>query len=183
MFYRGNLPHWLPESAAVFVTFRLRGTLPAGARPPSSSDGQAFVEFDRQLDHAATGPKYMFDPAVASAVVETVCEAATGRRICELHAFVVMPNHVHLLIAPEVPLARVMNWIKGVSARQANLLLDRTGEPFWQDESFDHWVRHWRQFEKIRDYIHRNPVRAGLVGEAAEWPYSSAAGCGVTDTA
>ena len=125
----------------------------------------------------------MLNPAVASAVVETVCEAAEARRICELHAFVVMPSHVHLMIAPKIPLARVMNWIKGVSARQANRLLDRTGEPFWQDESFDHWVRHWSQFEKIRDYIHGNPVRAGLVGEEAEWPYSSAAGCGVTDTA
>ena len=125
----------------------------------------------------------MLDPAVASAVAETVREAATARRICDLHAFVVMPNHVHLLITPTIPLARVMNWIKGVSARQANLLLDRTGKPFWQDESFDHWVRHWREFEKIRDYIHENPVRAGLTGDAAEWPYSSAAGSRETHTA
>jgi len=109
MFYRRNLPHWLPESAAVFVTFRLRGTLPAGVRLLSSPDGQAFAEFDRQLDQAATGPKYMLDPAVASAVAETVREAAAEKRICELHAFVVMPNHVHLLITPKIPLARTMN--------------------------------------------------------------------------
>jgi hypothetical protein len=37
-------------------------------------------------------------------------------------------------------------------------LLDQTGKPFRQDELFDHWVRNCRQFEKIRDYIHSNPV-------------------------
>jgi putative DNA methylase len=93
-----------------------------------------------------------------------------------LHAFVVMPNHVHILVTPLVPMAKLTQRIKGRSARLANEILGRTGQPFWQDESFDHWVRNSVQFEKIRSYIENNPVKAGLVAESCLWPYSSAFG-------
>ena len=53
-----------------------------------------------------------------------------------------LTNHVHLLITPRVELAKITRTIKGKSARQANAMLGRTGQPFWQDESFDHWIRH-----------------------------------------
>jgi len=53
-------------------------------------------------------------------------------------------------------------------------MLGLTGKPFWQDESYDHLVRHEREFEKIRRYIEENPVRAGLVSEASEYRWSSA---------
>jgi len=59
--------------------------------------------------------------------------------------------------------------------RQANLLLGRTGDYFWQDESFDHWIRDEAEFEKIKRYIERNPVMAGLVSEESEWAWSSVA--------
>ena len=85
-----------------------------------------------------------------------------------------MPNHVHLLITPRVELAKITRTIKGKSARQANAMLGRTGQPFWQDESFDHWIRHPQQFEKVKSYIERNPVSAGLVRSPEQWPYSSA---------
>jgi putative transposase len=48
------------------------------------------------------------------------------------------------------------------------------GEPFWQDESYDHWVRSERERNSIIRYIHFNPVSAGLVAEPEEWPWSSA---------
>ena len=89
-----------------------------------------------------------------------------------LHAFVVMPNHVHLLITPLKPLCEVTKWVKGVSAPRVNLLLGRTGQSFCRDESFDHWARDRAQFEKIREYIWNNPMKAGLVKSRAEWPYS-----------
>ena len=73
-----------------------------------------------------------------------------------------------------VPL-RIFAGFKRRSARLANAILGRTGQPFWQDESFDHWIRHPRQFEKVKSYIERNPVRAGLVVTPEQWPYSSAA--------
>lgn len=85
-----------------------------------------------------------------------------------------MPNHVHVLIGPKTSLARITNGIKGVSARDANRILGRQGKRFWQDESFDHWVRSAAEFERIRAYIEHNPVSAGLVARPEDWPWSSA---------
>jgi len=87
-----------------------------------------------------------------------------------------MPNHVHILITPGVSLAKITQALKGKSARKANLILDRTGQIFWQDESFDHWVRCEREFCRIAAYIEENPVSAGLVKAAEDWPWSSATG-------
>ena len=49
-----------------------------------------------------------------------------------------------------------------------------TGEPFWQDETFDHWVRDEWSYRRIVRYIEWNPVKAGLVSEPQQWPWSSA---------
>jgi REP element-mobilizing transposase RayT len=71
-------------------------------------------------------------------------------------------------------LPRITRSIKSYSAREANAILGRTGEPFWQIESYDHWVRNSDQFEKIVQYIEFNPVKAGLVAHPEEWRWSSA---------
>ncbi len=89
-------------------------------------------------------------------------------------AWVVMPNHVHLLITPCVELPKIMHSVKGFTAREANRLLGRTGSPFWQKEFFDHWIRNEREFERIRAYIERNPVTAGLAASPEEYCWSSA---------
>ena len=68
-------------------------------------------------------------------VVEAI-RTGESRKFYELHAWVVMPNHVYMLILPEVSLPKITHWIKGRTAREANLLLGRTGEPFWQHESY-----------------------------------------------
>jgi REP element-mobilizing transposase RayT len=68
-----------------------------------------------------------------------------------------MANHVHLLIRPLVPPDHLLRSLKGVTAREANRLLGRTGEPFWQKESYDHWVRNHAEFLKIRAYIEDFP--------------------------
>src|SRR5713226_2269858 len=64
--------------------------------------------------------------------------------------------------------------VKSASARVANATLRRTGQPFWQDESYDHWVRSDRERGSIIRYIEYNPVTAGLVLEPEQWPWSSA---------
>jgi hypothetical protein len=68
----------------------------------------------------------------------------------------------------------MMKSLKGSTAREANRVLRRTGEPFWQKESYDHWVRDWQELENIRLYIENHPVKAGLVRTPAEFPWSSA---------
>jgi putative transposase len=64
--------------------------------------------------------------------------------------------------------------LKGITAKRAHAMLGLTGNSFWQEESYDHLIRHDREFEKIGNYIEVNPVRAGLVREASEYRWSSA---------
>ena len=174
-FYRRRLPHWHPPGQDIFITWRLHGSLPAQIRLPrgAESSGRAFVNYDRALDKAESGPLWLEDRRVAEAVLSALQEARR-RKLFALRAYAVMANHVHVLLAPGAPLERITLQIKGASARAANLILGRTGEPFWQKESFDHWVRNAAEGQKIRQYIENNPVVAGLVTRPEDWPWSSA---------
>jgi REP element-mobilizing transposase RayT len=131
---------------------------------------------DGLLDEARSGAFYLRQPAVADMIVEDIRYSAEVLGHYRWHAYVVMPNHVHLLATPTVPLPKLTKSLKGITAKRANAMLALTGRPFWQDESYDHLVRHEREFEKIRNYIEWNPVRAGLVMEASEYRWSSAGG-------
>jgi len=174
--YRRRLPHFHPHAAFVFITWRLWGSLPAQRQPVESyrSQGHAFVAADRVPDRGASGPKWLEEAAIADLIGGTIQMGEHERHFDELAAWAIMPNHVHLLVLPKVPVRVRMRWLKGSTARRANLLLGRTGQRFWQDESYDHWVRNNREFERIIQYIEDNPVTAGLVASAALWPWSSA---------
>jgi REP element-mobilizing transposase RayT len=80
-----------------------------------------------------------------------------------------MPNHVHVLVTPKVVSTRWLGPLKGFTAYQANQRLGTHGQPFWQDESYDHVVRSQVEFDRVRAYIEENPVRAGLAGVAQEF--------------
>jgi REP element-mobilizing transposase RayT len=99
---------------------------------------------------------------------------AATRGSYQLHAWVIMPNHVHVVLEPKIPLATIMRWLKGRTARMANQILGRTGLPFWQDESFDHWVRNADELAAIISYVEENPVKAGFVLSNELWRWSSA---------
>jgi REP element-mobilizing transposase RayT len=129
---------------------------------------------DHLLDNARTGPLYLRQPEIAEIIVEAIEYNAQILRHYELHAFVIMPNHVHILVAPSVPLPKLMKSLKGITAKRANAILGLTGNSFWQEESYDHLVRDQEEFERIRGYIEMNPVRAGLVQEPADYLWSSA---------
>jgi len=62
--------------------------------------------------------------------------------------------------------------IKGISSRQANVVLERTGQSFWAHESYDHWIRNPQEFERVAAYIVNNPVKAGLVADWNVWPWT-----------
>ena len=135
---------------------------------------------DRLLDRSSSGPLWLREPAIATLVAQTLQIGDHERHFYELHAWVVMPNHVHLLILPQTALPVITRWLKGSTARQANQLLARTGRPFWQDESYHHWVRDEQPFNRITSYIEENPVSARLVRSAGLWPWSSAGWAGET---
>ena len=85
-----------------------------------------------------------------------------------------MPDHVHLLITPMAgrPLARILQALKGFSAWEINSRLKRRGS-IWQAESFDHLIRNDADWLDKFDYIHNNPVKAGLVPAPENYPFSS----------
>jgi REP element-mobilizing transposase RayT len=172
---RRRLPHVYPEGTPLFLTFHLHGSVPAALLPPPVplASGQAFVWLDRRLDTTQSGPMYLRQPDIARIVVDSIHKGVDSGHY-ELAAYVVMANHVHLLIRPAVAPDRLLKSLKGATARYANRLLGRTGEPFWQKESYDHWVRNQSEFEKIRAYIESNPVKAGLVRSPQDFPWSSA---------
>jgi REP element-mobilizing transposase RayT len=178
-FYRRRLPHWQPEGVPIFLTWRLFGSLPECALVGRSvtcptTEGQRFVAIDRRMDRATTGPTWLRNPQIAQAVRDTVVAQANLWGLYDLFAWVLMSNHVHMLVQPRKPLREITRAVKNTSARGANLILGRTGTPFWQEESFDHWVRDRDEFERIARYIEENPVSAGLVERAELWPWSSA---------
>ena len=94
----------------------------------------------------------------------------------DLHGLVVMPDHVHLALAPvcgsrgPVPMAEIMQAIKGASAHRINKFLNRRGK-VWQEESFDRALRKEEQVQEKLFYMLENPVRAGLARNPLDYPW------------
>ncbi len=90
-----------------------------------------------------------------------------------LHEFALLPDHFHLLITPLSTLERTLQLIKGGFSFRAKRELGFKGE-IWEKSFYDRRVRDWEEYSAFRQYIHRNPVKSGLVAVAEEYPYSSA---------
>src|SRR5262245_20385368 len=122
--YDSRLPHWDVVDQPLFVTFRLRGSLPSHrVFPPEcvSESGKAFVAMDRLLDRGESGLVYLRQREIAEMAVAALEDGDRRFRRYHLHAFVVMPNHVHLLLTPHVVatrwLASPFERIHGVSSQ------------------------------------------------------------------
>ena len=92
----------------------------------------------------------------------------------QLHEFVVMPNHLHLLLTPayEIPLERAIQFIKGGFSYRAKRELGFNG-PIWQPSFTEHRIKDAEDYAKHREYVVQNPHRAGL---ARDYPSCSATG-------
>lgn len=189
----GQLPHWEQPGASYFITFRTADSLPAEAIElwerqrddwlkrhginPSLADWHK--QF-RDLSHAqqrvfhrefATRLETQLDDLhgecvlgkleLAKIVADSLHHFDGDRD--QLGDFVVMPNHVHLIVCFTHGTRlreQCYSW-KHYTARQINRQLGRTGE-FWQTESFDHLIRDGDHFQRFRNYIANNPQRANL---------------------
>lgn len=195
-FYYRNLPHWHPPGRSIFLTWRLYGSLPQSiinqfrvirhqlskrSRPTVNTDNRLieykrlFAKVDAILDKAKTGPIWLLQTEVASIVEQALLEKYA--HLYTLWAYVLMANHLHIFLKSkgDVTIGDITKRLKGYTAREANKLLQRTGQPFWQDESFDHWSRDRAEFVRIVEYVEDNPVNAGLVENREDWRWSSAA--------
>ena len=168
-----HLPHWQIGHEPHFLTWRLDRSLPAEAIADlRTTEGLQFFEQDKLLDAASTGPKWLTNPDVANCVTEILIGGQT-RGYYELGAWVLMPNHIHLIARPHIELPRMVNLIKRNTAAEANRILNRTGQHFWARDYFDRWVRNRNEEARITKYIEQNPVKAGLCRPPDVWPWSS----------
>jgi REP element-mobilizing transposase RayT len=157
-----------------------------GQERPSRMGLERMYEYRRKLPHYQPAGRrifitfrkndsYPFSPEARDAILQHCLH--DHRKRCELHAAVVMPEHVHLLLTPlrdakgwPYGLPSILKSLKGTSARSVNKLLDSSG-PVWQEESFDHIPRTQESFEAMLEYIRQNPVRRALVNNPEDYPW------------
>lgn len=197
-FYRRNLPHITLNQKAYFITFWLHKSVPTDVMKmiKSNYDSECrlllnikevnfrkkkiydlqkkyFGIFDGYLDKSESNGKYLNDMRIANMISESI--KYRDKKEYELLAYSIMPNHIHLVIYVErfvKPLHKILQSLKRHTARQGNIILNRTGNPFWHSESYDHYVRDYWELSRILDYTINDPAKAGLVNKAEDWKWS-----------
>ena len=169
---RGYLPHFDSQDVVQFLTFRLADSLPKEALARIAAAAQPESLRDEMLDRG-WGTCWLRNSEIAR-LVEGAFLAFDGARY-RLHAWTVMPNHVHVLISSMTgfSVGSVVGSWKRFTARQANARLGRVGA-FWQEDYWDRFIRNDEHFAAAVGYIDANPVKAGLVEAATLWPWGSA---------
>jgi putative transposase len=200
--YVRHLPHWRQEGATYFVTFRLADSLPRSklrelelikshwakkdeiAAAGTGADCQSallgdhrealsraiMAKVERWLDEGM-GKCWMSRAEVSRIVEESFHHVDDDQ--CELGCYVIMPNHVHVILRPlhpgTSPLEKILQTRKRRTSRDINLLLGRSG-PLWQEESFDRIIRDEEHLDRCIQYIGRNPRTARLApGHFRRW--------------
>ena len=193
---RNVLPHLKREGGAYFVTFRLAGTLPAeliqrlkrerelimqqalmAKRPLTWHEQEELFPWyssrvDAYLD-AGHGECFLKRTEIADLVTGAL-KFFEGQRY-ELRAWVVMPNHVHVVVWPKPSwtLSDILHSWKSYTSSEANKILGRKGNSFWQEESYDHLVRDDEDMTRCCHYTTMNPVNAKLCACPEDWKWSS----------
>jgi len=194
---QGLLPHWYQDGCAYFVTCHLGDALPAHIlrewaevrrnwlelHPPPWTAAEAIeyherftVEMERHLN-AGRGSCALRSPECAQALVETLTH--DHGTAYDLGTFVVMPNHMHLLVVPGkgVQLPDLTATWEQISARRINRSTGGKGR-VWARDAYDHIVRNGEELRRIDAYIRRNPEKAGvrewnvvLGGSIEDWEF------------
>jgi len=174
---RGYLPHFDVPNITQFVTFMLADSFPVRRRrewEPILSEPDVSLrrrKLEAWLDRGH-GECWLRLPEVAYQVEEILL--AEDGKTCRFQAWVIMPNHVHLVVDVwRTPLSRLLNSWKGRSSYQANRVIDRRGE-FWQRESFDTLIRDSAHLSRAIHYTESNPCKAALVQDPKRWVWGSA---------
>jgi putative transposase len=197
--HKRNLPHIYPEGADFFVTFRLKNSIPLLVLEKMqevkelkiaqieqskltedekkmaiyAEEKRFFLQYDNTLHKYATDDDCLRNDAIAQIVADKMHEY--DKKYYDLLAYCIMPNHVHLLFSlngyETSKVNQIMKWIKGGSAFLCNKVLNKTGT-FWQQESYDHYVRNVKELQNIESYIIENPVKAGLLDDWQQWKFT-----------
>ncbi len=202
LFFERNLPHFQPPGAVLFVTYRLRGSIPkiiideliakkeATERALQSISDVAererreyleqrrlFGLWDKSLDAADYGPQWLKIPEVANVVGESL--HFLDHKKIDLDTYCIMSNHVHAIFTPLIDDVAEDYYSISSIMHSHKLFTARKGNlildregQFWQHESYDHVVRNDQEMERIRRYVLNNPVTAGLVESWDDWSWT-----------
>ena len=198
--YHRNLPHFFPNGERFFITSSLKGSIPQEIiiqlkanfdntknrikleyqndsvlfnLELSNAQKRYFGNIDKHLDNYDGGFHWLKQPEIAQIIMDAF-QYQNGKSY-DLLAFTVMSNHFHLLFdtaSYDVHPTNIMAPLKRFTARQSNILLNRTGISFWQEESHDRFVRDDEELFRIINYILQNPVKANLVERWQDYPYT-----------
>ncbi|HEY9156284.1 MAG TPA: transposase [Opitutaceae bacterium] len=177
--FRGYLPHYSAASTIQAITFRLADSLPRSVQAKLGELSLDSFDLRRKIEKyldAGHGRSLLsqFDHAT------TVSQALSyfhGDRYA-LHAWVIMPNHVHVLIEllSSFSVGQIVQSWKGFTgrriARHEPAFMAEHGR-IWQVDYFDRYIRNERHYRNVVEYIHDNPVKAGLVATSEQWLWSS----------
>jgi REP element-mobilizing transposase RayT len=184
---RGYLPHFESSDVTQHGTFHLADSLPQTVLlrfeaelktlPAEKRDAERRKRMDAWID-AGHGSCVLSKPGIADMVQRSLLTFDSQRY--RLLAWVVMPNHVHVLFQPMNgwTVAKIVaSWKKFTARKICDVRRDR-GEgpsaPVWHREYWDRYIPDQQPFELVIGYIHQNPVKAGLTVGPERWRWSSA---------
>lgn len=179
-FHRRNLPHLYFSDGIYFITSRLHNSIPQSALKELAQidndsndirENRLFKKYDSLIDSGEYGENYLANSECAE-IVKSSLQYPDGKDY-KLICYCIMPNHFHLvfeLLPNNKGISKIMQSIKRISARECNKVLNRSGI-FWQDESFDRWVRDDKELYFVIRYVLLNPVNAGLVDDFSKWKH------------
>jgi REP element-mobilizing transposase RayT len=184
---RGYLPHFDGTAAIQSITFRLADSLPEETLRRIEKELQQGPDDLRVADRrrriegwlaAGMGSCALRHPRLAELLQDTLLRWDGDRY--RLLGWCVMPNHVHVLIEPSAELGKIVQSWKSFTGRWAKTHARELGirlseDSFWLREYWDRYIRDERHFRQTLEYIHRNPVVAGLCAKPEAWAWSSAA--------
>ena len=180
--HQGNLPHWQQQNVWYFITFRLADSIPAAVVEQIKKERELwlkkhdkinltseqkrdyyklFSERTENLLNAGKGSCVLKDEKIAKIVSEALLHFNNQRYI--LDEWVIMPNHVHILVKPLEGhlLPEILHSWKSFTANEINKVTGNKGQ-LWMHESYDHIVRNEKALQAIRKYIWDNPVKSGI---------------------
>ncbi len=179
---RNYLPHFDGGDITQYVTFCLWDAIPHVVLRRWKEEFASLPEIERERERKqrieayldrGEGHAWLAIPELAD-LVQGTFQFFHGQRYL-LHAWVVMPNHGHVLFTPipDFSMESILHSWKSYTAHKADEILGKRGE-FWFPESFDRYIRDNQHYQNAKRYIENNPVKAGLCRLPEEWLWSSA---------
>jgi REP element-mobilizing transposase RayT len=178
---RGYLPHWEAGEVPQSITFRLADSLPTALLDrwrdelQNMPDQGANLERRKRIETALDqghGSGALSKSTIGDLVEQALLHFDADRY--RLHAWSIMPNHVHALTTPlnGWTLSAIAHSWKSFTAKKANAVLNQEGA-FWAPEYYDRAIRDETHYVNALRYIAMNPVKAGLCDRPEKWRYSS----------